>query len=430
MSINAHRAFDNSSGESYRTNLSPVDHEIDELRDARDSIRSCLKEAFLDWEQRISAKVLFEDAAVAALSARRGFPTLVPKFRGQGSYVYATLNQPTHNPPQEMDFDDGMFLPTSYVVDGRYKHPVIASIGYFTLVESALEPLCREKGWTLNPERKRPSCVRISLNNGRSHLDIALYAIPDDEYYTLVEKAATSSGSGADNELAFESVYKTISYDQIMLAHRDEGWKISDPRKLEDWFVSAVKAHGEQLRRVCRYLKGWRDNSWTTCRLSSIALMASVVRFFDDSDLDFVGRDDHALQAVAASLPAYLSNIIPNPVIDGRLDEGWDDPEDPCRQEFVDRAQSLRSALDAALSQSSRDIASAKLQEIFGVHFPSDASLLTEDGPSANVNAAAAASSAAVLGISVSEQAARAQSAAASQRSMGLASRPWGLDVG
>jgi hypothetical protein len=62
-----------------------------------------------------------------------------------------------------------------------------------------------------------------------------------------------------------------------MLAHRDEGWKPSDPRKLEEWFRAAVRQHGEQLRRVCRYLKNWRDNRWEGCRLSSIALMACTV---------------------------------------------------------------------------------------------------------------------------------------------------------
>jgi hypothetical protein len=193
MAINAHRAFENSGESSYRKNLDPSVREINELRQARDKIRQSLKSAFSDWERRIEASALFEDTAVASFSATQKKPNLSPKFRGQGSYVYATLNQPTHNPPQEMDFDDGMFLPTSFLSENGGAHPIVASEGYFALVEAALRPLSRDEGWTLNPGRARPSCVRVALNNGRSHIDIALYAIPDDEYHLLVEKAAASS---------------------------------------------------------------------------------------------------------------------------------------------------------------------------------------------------------------------------------------------
>jgi hypothetical protein len=385
MAINAHRAFENSGENSYRKNLNPSDREINELRRARDKIRLTLKSAFSDWENRIEAKALFEYTAVASFSSNLEKPKLSPKFRSQGSYVYATLNQPTHNPPQEMDFDDGMFLPTSFITQDGGAHPIVASEGYFALVESALGPLCRAEGWTLNPDRARPSCVRVSLNNGRSHIDIALYAIPDDEYHLLIEKAAASSriainDSADSGEMLFDSVYQTIPIDQIMLAHRDEGWKISDPRKLEDWFVSAVKTHGEQLRRVSRYLKGWRDHTWESCRLSSIALMACVVRFFEESRQDHVGRDDLALQAVAANLPTYLSQKIDNPVVEGRLDEGWDDVDNPCRREFVSQAQSLQRAIDQALSQSKAADASNELRRLFGSHFPQEISLISDEG--------------------------------------------------
>jgi len=381
MTVNAHRAFENSGDNNYRKNLKPSSTEIDELRRARDKIRLTLKSAFSDWEDRIGAEFLFEEAAVASFNASREKPNLSPKFRSQGSYVYGTLNQPTHNPPQEMDFDDGMFLPTSFISEDGSAHPIVASKGYFQLVESALEPLCRSQGWTLNPIRARPSCVRIALNNGRSHVDIALYAIPDDEYHMLVEKAATAStlafNESDSGEMIFDSVYQSIPNDQIMLAHREDGWKVSDPRKLEEWFVNAVKTHGEQLRRVARYLKGWRDHSWENCRLNSIALMACVERFFREFSDDYVGRDDLALKAVAMRLPQFLSEEITNPVVDGRFDEGWDDGDQPCRSEFVAKAEALRDEISLALAQTKADEASLQLRRIFGVHFPDDAKLIS-----------------------------------------------------
>lgn len=385
MAVNAHRAFENSGTESYRKNLNPPDREINELRDARDKVRQTLKMAFSEWERRIDPIYLFDSAVVASFAEGMPKPRLSPKFRGQGSYVYHTLNQPAHNPPQEMDFDDGMFLPSSFISQNGNAHPIVASDGYFKLVEEALAPLCRREGWTLNPERARPSCVRVSLNNGRSHLDIALYAIPDDEFEVLVEKAAKSANvSFADSrdagEYLFDSVYETIPLDEIMLAHRDEGWKISDPRKLENWFVQAVKRHDEQVRRVSRYLKGWRDQTWFSCRLSSIALMACVVRYFDENGVKHRGRDDLCLSEFLEKLPFYLREEIRNPVVDGRLDEGWDDSDRPCRREFVLKAEQLRDDFKSALGSRDADTATGRLGTIFGGHFPRNAALVDVEG--------------------------------------------------
>jgi hypothetical protein len=155
--------------------------------------------------------------------------------------------------------------------------------------------------------------------------------------------------------------------------------------------------------------------------------MACVVRHFEEARQDHVGRDDQALQAVATNLPTYLSQEIENPVVDGRLDEGWDDGDQPCRAEFVSQAKALQYALDRAMAQPRASEASAQLREIFGIHFPQEVSLIAEEKAHVEFKSAAAAASAAVIGISASEQMARAQSAAVGLRSQGLASEPWGL---
>ena len=38
-----------------------------------------------------------------------------------------------------------------------------------------------------------------------------------------------------------------------------KGWHRSDPLALTNWFNGSVKLHGEQLRRIVRYLKAWED---------------------------------------------------------------------------------------------------------------------------------------------------------------------------
>ena len=49
-------------------------------------------------------------------------------------------------------------------------------------------------------------------------------------------------------------------YGAYLLAEKGEkGWHQSDPLALTDWFKGRVKVHGEQLRRIVRYLKAWSD---------------------------------------------------------------------------------------------------------------------------------------------------------------------------
>lgn len=299
----------------------------------------------------------------------------------QGSSVYHTLNDPAHKPPQEVDYDDGMFLPTSFVNGGRTIRPLLAAKGYFKMVESVLMPLCRKNGWKLITNK--PTCVRIRIDN-QAHIDLPLYAIPDKDFIELTEvnslanlaKGITTLDS--DVEIA-EQIYKDLRDDQIMLAHRDYGWIESDPRELENWFLSAIEDHGKAVRRVCRYLKGWRDYQWPKGGPSSIALMACVVAVFDDLNGTLPDkRDDLAFQAVADQLEELLSKRIPNPVLsDQNLDESWSPKE---RSEYKMFAANLRAKIDGVLNNTfHKQIALEQFQEVFGDRIPNDEFLLTID---------------------------------------------------
>lgn len=375
MAINAHRAlYSANSDNNFLGSLTADPDDVTDLREVRETLREGLKAGFSNWPSFIRKQRLFE---AAALSFADGYERgLRPKFRMQGSWSYHTLNRTTHQPPQEIDLDDGVFLPISFLTQDGEAHPAIVSDAYFAAVEKILLPICEENGWEL--VSGKTSCVRVQVTAG-AHVDLALYAIPDDEFTELVEKAEARAVKTFDARLLdeaalFEQVYETLPADHIMLAHREEGWKPSDPRKLETWFENAIKRHGQQLRRVCRYLKGWRDSSWTGCRLSSIALMSAVVSAFDEaSAAPPENRDDLALLMVANGLGARLSEAIENPVVPGQfLDEGWDD----CRNEFVTKANELATNLKVALSHDTRASALAALRRTLGDYVPNDISLL------------------------------------------------------
>jgi hypothetical protein len=359
----------------------PEDEEAD-LRSARDDIRECIRGAFRDVADRspLMKRFLVEDAP--PVYRTDGFlndlrPT--PRFRGQGSYSYKTLNDPVpdHTPPQQVDLDDGVFLPTSFMNQGE--RPALAAKGYFKVIEDALAPLCTARGWKLC--RDKPSCVRVVLDE-KTHIDLPLYAIPDEDYATveLLEKSLHSRGLFTMDSAEFaEESYRGLPEDHIMLALRNGDWIRSDPRKLHDWFQGAVAKHGPHLRHVCRYLKAWRDFEWMEPEdsISSIALMAMAVRVFDENRqrLDS-SREDEALLTVAERMPALLGTTIKNPVLpdhESRLDKDWT-PE--MRAGFIDAARRLRDDLLAARDATKADAVIARLQSCLGDRVPTDHSLV------------------------------------------------------
>lgn len=370
MPVNAHKAFvSRPSGYKFALNLSEQQEQT--LRNARDEICSEISSRFGSFAKSLGDQVLFEDRAPMF---DRGFQT--PKFRMQGSFSYHTCNQPAHVPPQEIDLDDGLFMPVSYFQKGGGRSPVIQSAAYFFIVERILAPLCEKKGWQLVTDK--PSCIRVKIDD-TMHTDLALYSVPDSDFQRILKDAQNRGADFAKELMMEDTAYRMLSQDEIMLAHRNEGWKKSDPRKLEDWFIDAVKEYGEQVRTVSRYLKGWKDFQWPEGRLASIALMAAVVSVFEKASAALASdRDDLALLRVAKDLPDFLSNDIANPVVEGeRLDQGWSVGE---RSDFVARAKVLAERLAGALVQSSdRTTAYEALQEQFGGRIPDDLSLYVPD---------------------------------------------------
>lgn len=264
--------------------------------------------------------------------------SVTPRFFTQGSYAYKTLNEPACVPPQQMDLDDGCYLPLSFV---KGEKPSQAASLYFDVVDEALQALAKNEGWKFDA---KDTCARLIIDT-EAHVDVPLYAIPDKEFRTL-ESAAISKRSmdAAADSAAQIDHWKALPSDCVLLAHRKEGWIISDPRKISDWFNGAIALYGERLRRVCRYLKAWRDHHSDLAPVSSILLMACAFKVFEDLGRRNVPeRDDAALLKVAESLPDLLGNAVFNPAVeDERLDKRLSDDD---RRQAVARAGDLRDDL-------------------------------------------------------------------------------------
>lgn len=343
--LNLSPLFNSSSEEkhAFLDNLNLTPSEVEVLEAARKNVRDCLREGI---------------PRILRLAGLQGdVPT--PKFFTQGSWSYKTINAPAQA-PQQADLDDGAYLPMTFIQ--REKRPSHASKLFFDAAEAALAPLCRENNWKLNTDKH--TCIRIELSS-RAHIDVPLYAIPDNEF-VMLKAGLEARGYALDEAVMTADVWTALPEDSVLLAHRQEDWKKSDPRPLKVWFEGEADARGEQLRRVVRYLKGFRDWQWKNGGPTSILLMAAAVPLFEKHD----GRDDLALLKVLEGLPAALRKGVSNPTdLNESLTErlGGQVVEDAAQQ-FERFEQQLRGAVNCA----SASQACIWLIEKLGERFPNE----------------------------------------------------------
>lgn len=270
-------------------NLNP--EQRDWIANARTEVRKCLR------------------TGIPCVLRDNGFADDVPqpRFFTQGSWAYKTLNSPAQR-PQQADVDDGCYLPLSFV--SQTKRPSTAATVFFAAAEEALRPLVEEKHWKLATDK--PTCIRIVIAS-YAHIDIPLYAIPDEEFDMLAKASMEQYGYDSLMEAATKAerdAWTALPSEKVLLAHRECNWMASDPRPVKDWFLGEVEAKGEQFRRVVRYLKAFRDWKWPSGGPASILLMAAAAPLFEKRER----RDDLALLDVVTALPVRLRAGVNNPV--------------------------------------------------------------------------------------------------------------------
>lgn len=193
---------------------------------------------------------------------------LVPKFRGQGSYAMETTVNPING---EYDIDDGVYLQHLDNQDDS-NWPAAATVHNWLV--KATEGPTNEK-----PMDKR-TCVRVRYA-GQYHVDLPSYGELNGKYLLAV-KGETK-------------------------------WPHSDPLALTDWFLGQVKMHGEQLRRIVRYLKAWADfqSQRRGPMPSGLILTVLAANHFQGNE-----RDDEALSKTFQDISCAVNPLffVLNPV--------------------------------------------------------------------------------------------------------------------
>ena len=326
-------------------NLDLTPEQRDWIASVRSDVRDCLRTGI--------PRVLKENGYMEAVPQ--------PRFFTQGSWSYKTLNAPAQH-PQQADIDDGCYLPLSFV--SQTKRPSVATTVFFVAAEEALKPLVDDRGWKLVTDK--PTCIRIIIATF-AHIDIPLYAIPDEEFVSLAKASMERYGYNSLTEamnMADQDAWTALPDDKVLLAHRECDWMSSDPRPVKEWFLVEVEVKGEQFRRVVRYLKAFRDWRWSIGGPASILLMAAAAPLFEKRER----RDDLALLDVVEALPSRLREGVANPVDEAesltkRLGNTGVEEAAKAFEEFE---KVLRSAIDAG----SPSQACIWLQGEFGPRFP------------------------------------------------------------
>lgn len=375
--LNLHRLM--ATEEGYLAALAVPKEDSARLTNARETIRSTLRDAFRNWQQYVTQHELTEGMAVLGKAARSPrLPT--PKFRIQGSFAYHTANDCQDPPEQQIDQDDGVFLPISFVMVNGSARPTIVAAAYFRIVERALKPLCAQRGWILNPGGPKNSCVRVEISD-RLHIDLPLYAIRDSSFEQLVEHAAMESVAKSvamrDSRELDEKIYRELADAEIILAHRRAGWIESDPRRLENWFRTAIDLYGPIVRELSRSFKALRDLKFDT-GLSSICIMACVVRAVERIGSPDAKRLDLALVSVAREIGRMIEQPVENPIFPGDASKhfcaGWTrEYRSKVGALFVDAADEMDEAIDGTFH---KRVALDRARRAFGPRVPNREDLI------------------------------------------------------
>lgn len=241
-----------------------------------------------------------------------------PSFCWQGSFAMKTTINPTGE--NDYDMDDGVYL-NGYSSD-QDTWPATSTAHRW--IKEATDDRTEQDSIDKN------TCVRVVYANNY-HIDLPIYIMKD--------------------EVAF-------------LAHKSKGWTESDPKAFKDWFLNKVSSNGEQLRRIVRYLKAWKD--YKSLPLKGIELTILACENIDC----FENRDDKALKNTITNIVSKLEDkytckkpVIPN-------EDLFEEHSETKQNEIISAFKSLKKALEEAIAERDEKKASEKLILFFGSRFP------------------------------------------------------------
>lgn len=234
----------------------------------------------------------------------------------------------------EYDLDDGVYL-SGYSDKEISDWPSTSTV--HTWIKSAVT------GHTKEDPVDKNSCVRVIYAKGY-HIDFPIYIEKDDVAY---------------------------------LAHKVDGWTVSDPKAFKEWFLDKVKTHGEQLRRLTKYLKAWKD--YKDVPLKGIEISILIAENFNE----YEGRDEKSLYETIGNILTTLriSFSCKKPV--APYEDLFAGMTKTKKEDILHQLDMLYEKLNLAISEEDPKTASEYMIEMFGERFPKGQEIKKNEGTSA-----------------------------------------------
>lgn len=247
-------------------------------------------------------------------------PDNMPSFKAQGSFTMKTaLNQLDG---EEYDIDLGVYI--SGFEDksiSEYPNPQL----FHTWINEATKDETEANNINKN------TCVRVTYKKGY-HVDLPPYI--------------------------------KNKFGQIYLAHVRDGWVLSDPIEFTNWFNSAVQQHGDQLRRVVKYMKAWKD--YRKLPLASIAISILVVNNFEPSN----SHDELALYNTVKNINCSLHTVFSCRKPVQPYEDVFEDYSDTRRTAVLEGFESFVEKMSTIIGSSDCETKKKNLRKLFGDRFP------------------------------------------------------------
>lgn len=240
-----------------------------------------------------------------------------PKFYMQGSFVINTVINPIDN--EEVDLDYGVYLQHLPDDQDKWITPKKAHELILDSLENHTKDGCESK----------TSCVRVVYKNFY-HLDLPIYIMHKEKAYLAQTK--------------------------------ENKWINSDSKEFKDWFYE--KSNGnEQLNRLIRYFKAWRD--FNNKDFTSIELTILMVNNYVKSEKDDI------------SLKKTLNKIIENMEFSKKVEKPvspfedlWESLSNNKKNKKIETLENFYDDLLTALNNESYSKGYLILRELFGERMP------------------------------------------------------------
>lgn len=244
---------------------------------------------------------------------------LQPKFYMQGSFAMKTTVNPIGD--KEYDVDDGVYI-QGYSDKDISEWPSTTTV--HTWVKDAVQ------GYTSANPIDKNTCVRVVFAENY-HVDLPIYISKNEDIY---------------------------------LAHKENGWSISDPKEFTDWFIDKIKIYGEQVRSDVKYLKAWKD--YKNIPLKGLEITILVANNFYKS----TENDLNSLIGTIANINSTLKyNFSCNKPV-RPYENLFEKKSDAQREQIMESLKKLEEQLNKASNEEDVNKMNEILSGIFGDRFP------------------------------------------------------------